>query len=187
MIRCAQRGRFARAHTANAFIILLLVATLVAAVTRRLRVPYTVALVAVGLPLGVFDAVQTPALSKELLFAVFLPGLLFEASCHLKADEFWHNKLAITRLAIPGVVVAIALTAALVLGAASSAWLPAVTWREALVFAALIAATDPVAVVALFREFHVARRLRVLVEGESLLNDGTAAVLFTLALAVATV
>ena len=59
-------------------------------------------------------------------------------------------------------------------------------WRQALVFAALIAATDPVAVVSLFRELGVDRRLQVLVEGESLLNDGTAVVIFTLAVAIAT-
>ncbi len=173
-------------HTTNAFIILLLVATLVAALTRRLHIPFTIALVVVGLAMGALDLVAAPALNKELLFAVFLPGLLFEAAYHLKTEEIWHNKLAITVLAVPGVVVAIALTAALVLVAASAGGLPGVGWRQALVFAALIAATDPVAVVALFRELGVARRLQVLVEGESLLNDGTAVVLFTLALAIAT-
>ncbi|MDQ6830233.1 MAG: cation:proton antiporter [Gemmatimonadota bacterium] len=172
-------------HTANAFIILLLVATLVAALTRRLRIPFTIALVVVGLALGALDLVAVPALSKDLLFAGFLPGLLFEAAYHLKAEEFWRNKLAIIVLAVPGVVVAIALTAALVLAAAAAGWLPSIGWRQALVFAALIAATDPIAVVALLRELGVARRLQVLVEGESLLNDGTAVVLFTLALAVA--
>ncbi len=172
-------------HLVNAFIILLVVATLVAALSRRIRIPYTIALVAVGLALGMIGTIPVPALDKELLFAVFLPGLLFEAAYHLKSDEFWHNKLAIIALAVPGVVVAIALTAVLVLGAASAGWLPSVGWRSALLFASLIAATDPVAVVALFRELGVARRLQVLVEGESLLNDGTAVVIFTIALAVA--
>ena len=173
-------------HTVNAFIILLMVATLVAALSRRIRIPYTVALVAVGLAIGTVGTFDAPALDKELLFAVFLPGLLFEAAYHLKSDEFWRNKFAIIVLAVPGVVVAIALTALLVLGAVSAGWLSHVGWRQALVFAALIAATDPVAVVALFRELGVDRRLQVLVEGESLLNDGTAIVIFFLALAVAT-
>jgi len=171
-------------HTVNAFIFLLTVASLVAALSSRIRIPYTVALVAVWLALGSISTFQAPSLDKELLFAVFLPGLLFEAAYHLKADEFWHNKFAITVLAVPGVIVAIALTTLLVLGAASSGWLTSVGWREALLFASLIAATDPVAVVALFRELGVSRRLQVLVEGESLLNDGTAVVLFTLALAI---
>ena len=173
-------------HTTNAFIILLTVATLVAAFSRRLRIPYTIALVVVGLLLGTFGSFNAPPLDKELLFDIFLPGLLFEAAYHLKSSEFWRNKFAIIVLAIPGVIVSIALTALLVLAAKSAGWLTAIGWRQALVFASLIAATDPVAVVALFRELGVARRLQVLVEGESLLNDGTSVVLFTLAVAVAT-
>lgn len=173
-------------HTVHVFIMLLLVATFVAALSRRVHIPYTVALVAVGLAIASLGSFHVPVLSKELLFAIFLPGLIFEAAYHLKADEFWRNKFAIIALAVPGVIVAIALTALLVLGAASAGWLEGVGWRQALVFAALIAATDPVAVVALFRELGVDRRLQVLVEGESLLNDGTAIVLFTLALSVAT-
>jgi CPA1 family monovalent cation:H+ antiporter len=176
-------------HKVSTFIILLTVATLVAAFSRRLRSPYTLALVAVGLLLGGFGSfgeLDVPLLDKELLFDIFLPGLLFEAAYHLKSDEFWRNKFAIIVLAVPGVIVSIALTALLVLAARSAGWLTAIGWRQALVFAALIAATDPVAVVALFRELGVARRLQVLVEGESLLNDGTAVVLFTLAVAIAT-
>lgn len=173
-------------HTTNAFIILLTVATLVAAFSRRLRIPYTIALVVVGLLLGTFGSLDAPPLDKELLFDIFLPGLLFEAAYHLKSSEFWRNKFAIIVLAIPGVIVSIALTALLVLAAKSAGWLTAIGWRQALVFASLIAATDPVAVVALFRELGVARRLQVLVEGESLLNDGTSVVLFTLAVAIAT-
>ncbi|HEY2896077.1 MAG TPA: cation:proton antiporter [Gemmatimonadaceae bacterium] len=173
-------------HTVDAFLILLTVATLVAASSRRLHIPYTIALVAVGLLLGTFGRIDAPQLDKELLFAVFLPGLLFEAAYHLKSDEFWRNKFAIIMLAVPGVIVSIALTALLVLGAESAGWPTTIGWRQALVFAALIAATDPVAVVALFRELGVDRRLQVLVEGESLLNDGTAVVLFTLAVAIAT-
>lgn len=173
-------------HTTSAFIILLTVATLVAAFSRRLRIPYTIALVVVGLLLGTFSSLDAPLLNKELLFDIFLPGLLFEAAYHLKSSEFWRNKFAIIVLAIPGVIVSIALTALLVLAAKSAGWLTAIGWRQALVFASLIAATDPVAVVALFRELGVARRLQVLVEGESLLNDGTSVVLFTLAVAIAT-
>ncbi len=173
-------------HTVNAFLILLTVATLVAASSRRLRIPYTIALVAVGLLLGAFGRIDAPQLDKELLFAVFLPGLLFEAAYHLKSDEFWRNKVAIILLAVPGVIVSIGLTALLVLGAVSAGWLTTIGWRQALVFASLIAATDPVAVVALFRELGVDRRLQVLFEGESLLNDGTAVVIFTLAVAIAT-
>lgn len=131
-------------HTTNAFIILLTVATLVAAFSRRLRIPYTIALVVVGLLLGTFGSLDAPPLDKELLFDIFLPGLLFEAAYHLKSSEFWRNKFAIIVLAIPGVIVSIALTALLVLAAKSAGWLTAIGWRQALVFASLIAATDQI-------------------------------------------
>jgi CPA1 family monovalent cation:H+ antiporter len=150
---------------------------------RRLRVPYTVALVLTGLVLGALHVLEAPHLTRELLFAVFLPGLLFDAAFHLDFQDFWNDRLPIFSLAIPGVVVAIAITAAIlapvlgVLGIARD-----FTWQQALVFGALIAATDPIAVIGLFRTMGVPRRLAVLLEGESLLNDGTSIVLFGLAL-----
>jgi CPA1 family monovalent cation:H+ antiporter len=169
------------------FVALFAVATTVALVARWLKVPYTVALVVAGLALGATRALRAPHLTKELLYAVFLPGLLFEAAFHLEFRRFWQNKLAITALAVPGVAVAIALTAALLTPAAHALHVAAgFGVRHALVFAALIAATDPIAVVALFKSLGAPKRLAVLVEGESLLNDGTAVVLFTLILAAAT-
>ena len=71
-------------HTTSAFIILLTVATLVAAFSRRLRIPSTIALVVVGLLLGTFSSLDAPLLDKELLLAIFLPGLIFEQAYHLK-------------------------------------------------------------------------------------------------------
>lgn len=159
------------------------VATLVALLARRLKLPYTVALVLTGLALGSARAFEAPHLTKDLLYAVFLPGLLFEAAFHLEYRRFLQNKLAISALAIPGVVASVALTTALLvplvrgLGLAEN-----FTVSQALVFAALIAATDPIAVVALFKSVGAPKRLAVLVEGESLLNDGTSVVIFTLVL-----
>ncbi len=165
-------------------VILFAIATGVAIVARRLNVPYTVALVFVGLALGGLHLVEAPHLTKELLFALFLPGLLFDAAFNLNAREFWHNKLAISSLAVPGVVVGIALTGMIATGAIDMLGLdPAFTWQHGLVFGALVAATDPIAVVGLFRHLNAPPRLRVLMEGESLLNDGTSIVLLTLLLA----
>src|SRR6266446_4330624 len=93
------------------FILLFVVATVVAIVVRRLAIPYTVALVLTGLVLGLLHAFDAPHLTKALLFNVFLPGLLFEAAFHIEFKEFWRNRLAITSLALPGVVAAVALTA----------------------------------------------------------------------------
>ena len=125
-----------------------------------------------------------PHLTKELLFAVILPGLLFEASFNIDVKEFWSSRLTIGALAVPGVVAAIVLTAPLVTGMMTGFALdPAFGWRYGLVFGALITATDAIAVVALFKQMHVGHRLSALVEGESLLNDGTSVVFFTLILA----
>jgi len=172
-------------HFETVFVTLFAVATAVALAARWLRVPYTVALVGAGLILGTAHAFQPPRLTKELLYAVFLPGLLFEAAFHLEFRRFWQNKIAIFALAVPGVVVAIALTAVILAPVADALhFVEGFTLAHALVFAALIAATDPIAVVALFKSLGAPKRLNVLVEGESLLNDGTAVVFFTLILGV---
>jgi CPA1 family monovalent cation:H+ antiporter len=170
-------------HFEIVFVLLFAVATGVALLARWIKVPYTVALVVTGLVLGTVHAFDPPHLTKELLYAVFLPGLLFEASFHLEFRRFWQNKIAIHALAIPGVAVAIGITAALLTPAANALhFVEGFTFMHGLVFAALIAATDPIAVVALFKSLGAPKRLAVLVEGESLLNDGTAVVLYTLIL-----
>lgn len=163
-------------------VLLLVVAAAVGVVAMRLRIPYTVALVAAGLVLGSLHVMQPPVLTKELLFAVFLPGLLFEAAYHLDASEFWRNRVVLLALALPGVAVAMGLTA-LGLSLAGGAVGTVVAIGPAIVFGSLIAATDPIAVVAIVRTLGVPLRLRVLIEGESLLNDGTAAIAFVAAVA----
>jgi CPA1 family monovalent cation:H+ antiporter len=165
-------------------VILFAIATGVAIAVRPLRVPYTVALVFVGLAIGELQLLRPPQLTKELLFAVFLPGLLFDAAFNLHAREFWQNRLAVSALSVPGVLVGIVLTALIATAALRGLRLdPAFGWKDGLIFGALVAATDPIAVVGLFRQLTVPTRLRVLIEGESLLNDGTSIVMLTLILA----
>lgn len=167
----------------TSLILLFVVATAVAIAARRLKIPYTVALVATGLVLGALHVLEPIHLTKELLFALFLPGLLFEAAFHIEFEDFWRDRTAILGLAIPGVIAAIALTTIVLEPAAEGLGLASeFTWTHALVFSALIAATDPIAVVALFKSLGTPRRLGMLVEGESLLNDGTSIVFFTLVL-----
>jgi CPA1 family monovalent cation:H+ antiporter len=159
-------------------IALLLIASLVAIAVRRLRIPYTVALVMVGLLLTSQSTVKFE-LTPELILGLFVPPLVFEAAFHLNLTELRRNLPQIIVLAVPGVILTMLIVGGMMsFGTALS--LPA-----ALVFGALISATDPVAVVALFRLLGVPKRLAVLIEGESLLNDGTALVLFNLMLAVA--
>lgn len=128
-----------------------------------------------------------PHLTKDLLFTVFLPGLLFEAAFHLEWRELRENVISIGSLAVPGVAAATGLTALLLTPAIRGLGVAPddAAWGPALLFGALISATDPIAVVATFRQLGAPRRLTVLVEAESLVNDGTAAVLFTVLLGLA--
>ena len=167
---------------------LFVAASLLAVVANRLRIPYTVALVLGGLLLGTLHLFPTPVLTHDLLFSIFLPGLVFESAYHLSASALWRDRLAIFGLAVPGVLTSIVVTAFVFLW--TSRYLPdlaAVTMPlgVALVFGATVAATDPISVVAIFRELQAPQRLTFLVESESLLNDGTAIVFFTLFLAIA--
>jgi len=168
-------------------ILLFVVATAVAIAVQRLDVPYTVALVFTGLLLGVLHAFEAPHLTKALLFNVFLPGLLFEAAFHIEFKQFWRNRLTIHSLALPGVVAAIALTAFILTPVANALhFVENFDWRHGLVFGAIISATDPIAVISIFKSMGVPKRLSVLLEGESLLNDGTAIVFFMLSVVLVT-
>ena len=156
---------------------LLLVVTVVALVVRRFNIPYTVALVVVGLLL----TLQSPAninLTPELILALFVPPLVFEAAFHINFQDLRRNLTNILILAVPGVI----LTTLIVGGVLALG--TGLGLASALVFGALIAATDPVSVVAIFRTLGVPKRLSVLIEGESLFNDGTAIVVYNLALIV---
>jgi len=173
-------------HIDTILVLLFIVATTVAIIARQLRLPYTVALVVAGLFLGQLHAFEPPHLTQELLFAVFLPGLLFEAAFHFDYGLLRRDRSLILTLAIPGVLAGILLTAAILVPAAAALHLAdRLTWAHALVFGALVAATDPIAVVGLFRTLGAPRRLAALLEGESLLNDGTSIVFFSIILAAA--
>jgi CPA1 family monovalent cation:H+ antiporter len=151
---------------------LLFVSAVVAMLTRRVRLPYTVGLVLAGMALHFFRVYIKWHLSRELIFSVFLPPLVFEAALFIHWGEFRKELPLITLLATVGVVLAAAVTALGMRYALS--W----DWGSAIVFGTLIAATDPVSVIATFKESKVQGRLRMLIESESLLNDGTAAVAF---------
>lgn len=171
--------------TESVFILLFVVAMAVAIAVRHWPVPYTVGLVLAGLVLGLVQILPAPHLTRSLLFNIFLPGLIFEAAFHLQQTDFWHHRLSILLLAVPGVIAAIAITTAVLAPIAPHFEIAGgLDWRYALVFGALIAATDPIAVVAMLRNLGAPRRLSVLMEGESLLNDGTGVVFFTLSLTV---
>lgn len=169
------------------FLGLLIAASLVALVTSRLRIPYTVALVVAGFAIDLFHfpimALFEPGagpehlLTPEIIFTLFLPALLFEAGINIHVRHLRENLAPIFLLSVAGVLVATAVTG---LAVYAFVGLPLLV---ALLFGALISATDPISVLALFRDMGVAKRLSVVVEGESLFNDGTAVVVFQILLA----
>ena len=159
-------------------VILLLIASGVAVAARRLRVPYTVGLVIIGLFITLLNP-QHVEFTPQIIMLLLVPPLVFEAAFHIHFDDLRRDFWLIILLAVPGVILTTLLVGWLV------SWGTGLALQAALVFGALIAATDPVAVVALFRRLGAPRRLQVLLESESLLNDGTAIVMFGLMLTTA--
>ncbi|MEP7354480.1 MAG: sodium:proton antiporter [Acidobacteriota bacterium] len=159
--------------------LLLLVAAVVAMLARKLRVPYSVGLVVAGIGLALSPFAPEVVLTKDLIFTVLLPPLIFEAAFCLHWKELRRDLPLILVLASLGVVLSAAVTA---IGMHLIAEWP---WTSAVVFGVMVAATDPVSVIATFKEARVVGRLRLLVEAESLFNDGAAAVGFGIAVAFA--
>lgn len=157
---------------------LLLISSLVGIITERLRVPYTAGLVVIGLVLALAGQIDLNV-SPELFLGLLVPPLIFEAAFQVKAQDLFKDITPILSLAIPGVL----LTTLLVGGVLY--WGTDFSLTTALLFGSLIAATDPVAVVSLFRSLGVPHRLQLLLEGESLFNDGTAIVLFNMMVTIA--
>ncbi len=162
------------------FVVLLAVVALVEIVARRTPLPTTVILLVVGLAVGLLAPVRFE-FTPQLVLTVLLPGLVFEAAYDMEAARLRHVLTPVFLLAVPGVLI-VAGAVAVVLNAAAG--LPL---RESTVVGAMVAATDPVAVVAAFRRLPAPRSLAVLVEAESLFNDGTSIVAFGLAVAALSV
>ena len=161
------------------FLILLLIVTLIVALlSRRLRVPYTLLLVIVGLVVGLLPFLPNVHIDPNLILYVFIPALLFEGAWNAEIDRLKADWLPIVLLAIPGLVLS------LLVVAVALHWGIGLSWLLALLVAAIVSPTDPVAVIALFQQLGVPDRLRSLVEGESIFNDGTGSAAYELVLAV---
>lgn len=161
---------------------LLLIAA-VAMVSRYLRAPYTLALVATGLVIGLLRSYTSLhvefTLTPDLLFTILLPPLLFEAAIHLDWNEIKQRGKAIGALAVPGLLLSSALVGFVL------HWTTGMRLAAAMVFGTLISATDPISVLALFKANRAPSGLSTVVEGESLLNDGAAVVTYQLVIAYA--
>lgn len=161
-------------------VVLIAIAAAVAVIARMFKAPFTVLLVVAGLAMAVFTQADV-TVSKDLILGVFVPPLVFEATMHLPWRRLRNDLASILTLAIGGTLIGTFVVGAIVRP------LLDVPWPAALAFGALISATDPVAVIALFRSLGVSKRLTTLVEGESLFNDGVAIVIFNLAVAAAAI
>ncbi|MDQ6636793.1 MAG: cation:proton antiporter [Candidatus Dormibacteraeota bacterium] len=162
------------------FVVLLVVASAVAILVKAVPVPYEVALAVVGLVAGSLAAPIPFQLTPTVILAAFLPGLLFEAAYRLDWRLLRRNLVAVIALATVGVL----LTSLLVGGLVHL--LLGLGLPIAFLIGTMLAPTDPVAVLAVFRRLGLPERLTNLVEAESLANDGTGLVLFSLALAFMT-
>ena len=163
--------------TVTTVVLLLVVALAVAVVASRLRVPYTLALVIVGLLLGFFHVLPDVRLNPDLVLFLFLPALLFEGAWNLNTEALLADWLAIFILAVPGLAVSLGVIAAVM---HFGAGLPLLI---ALLLGAIISPTDPVAVIGLLKQLGMPARLRTLIEGESLFNDGVGTAAYELVLA----
>lgn len=161
------------------FVLLLTIAALVAILIRRIRLPYTVALVGVGLILSLFPNFLSLNVSSDLILAVLVPPLVFEATLTIKWRDLRGDLPLVLLLAVGGTLLTSFIVGGIVFQVLD------IPLLGALAFGALIAATDPVAVIAFFKSLGVSKRLSILLEGESLFNDGVAIVIFNLAIGAA--
>ena len=166
-------------------LVLLLVACLAAIAFKKINFPYTVGLVIVGLILSFlaknFEALavfNTFRLSEEIILFIFVPPLIFESALNMDSRILLRNLPPVLVLAAPGLLISTAILGFLL------SWLTPLTLGQALLFGSLISATDPVAVIALFKELGAPKQLAILVEGESLFNDATAIVTFNIILGI---
>lgn len=166
---------------------LLIAASVIAVIAKRIGIPYTVALVLGGLLLSIVPLPALAPLHKgnrpdwltpDVILTLFLPALLFEGSLKIELRHIRTDLVPLLMLANFGVLIATLVTGLVIYAVGMSLII-------ALLFGSMVSATDPISVLSIFKEVEVDERLSVLVEGESLLNDGTAVALFQILLASA--
>lgn len=161
------------------FFTLILIALVVALAARRLKIPYALALVVTGLAVGISRLLPQVHLDPVVLLTIFLPPLLFESALHLRIDELRGNWKPITIYTLAGTILSTFIIGGLM------AWMLRLPLNIALVFGALISTTDPISVITIFKKLGAGRRLTLIMEAESLFNDGMGVVLFTVFVGIA--
>jgi CPA1 family monovalent cation:H+ antiporter len=168
-------------NNVESILILMLAATLLVRAAEYGKVPAPIVLVLGGLAIAFLPGLPTIELEPDTIFLVFLPPLVFSAGWRTSPREL---RTVMRPLAL--LAVALVFLTAAVVAVVAHATVPALSWAEAAVLGAILAPTDAVAAIAIFRRIGGPERVRLLVEGESMINDGTALVLYSIALGVAT-
>lgn len=167
-----QNGEQSAIQNIETLVVLLTITLVVSLVSRRLRLPYTLVLVIVGLVIGLSPLVHGVVLDPNIVLFIFLPALLFEGAWNADVRKLGENWLPIFLLAGPGLLIALFFLA-LILHLSTG-----LSWLLALLVAAIVSPTDPIAALSLFRQLGLAERLRTVIEGESLFNDGVGVAVF---------
>jgi Na+/H+ antiporter len=165
-------------HQLEIIIVLLTVVLLLTTVAQRLLIPYPILLVIGGLALALVPGLPVIRLDPDLVFLVFLPPILWAAAYFTSFREFRRNLRPISLLAV-GLVLA---TTAVVATVARLV-LPGMGWAEAIALGAIVSPPDAIAATAIVRRLHVPRRIVTILEGESLVNDATALIVYRAAVA----
>ncbi|MCB1644195.1 MAG: cation:proton antiporter, partial [Pseudomonadales bacterium] len=176
------------AELVTGIVLLMVLAAITTMISKKLdKLPLTIALVFVGIAIAAageqlpgFSMLSEFELTPELVLFVFIPTLIFESAFNLDARQVGRNIWPILTLAVPGL-----LLSTLIIGGIM-AWFTPFDLMVALLLGAILSATDPVAVIAIFKQLGVPERLTILVEGESLFNDATSLVLATILLGILT-
>lgn len=177
--------KYAEIQTIESIVILIIFSTMIYTFSQKIKLPYTLTLMISGLLMSFFGWIPKIELTHDLLVVIFLPALLFEAAIHFSARELKQYATTITVLAAP-VVFLTALTTAIVLNIEITTLgiYNKLSFLYLLLFGTLISATDPISVITLFKQLGVNKRLLIIIEGESLFNDGTAIVFFIVTLQI---
>ena len=164
------------AYPVELITVLLMIAAAVAMTVKWIKVPYSIALVIVGLTISLFHVLPPIHMTPNLILVAFLPALLFEASWNINLRRLRENWLSISVFSTVGVVLSMLIIAAVMHYCGNLAL------STALIFGAIVSATDPISVLAIFKKLSIDKRLASIIEGESLFNDGAAVTMFQLIL-----
>ena len=163
--------------TAQGFLLFLILLGVAATALRLVSrttpvVPYPVLLAAGGVLIGLVPGLRVPPVSPELILLAFVPGLVFEATLSLNLPELWRRLVPVSLLTTAGVFVTVLLIAGL------THYALGLDWPSGFLLGAIVAATDPIAVVTMLRQLGAPRGLEAILDGESLFNDGTGVAVF---------